>query len=303
MTAAQLDGFITAFENATGRRVIVMIEACKSGSFTDDIVTPGDNRIAVTCTDNNDAYMQLNGRISFTQFFVDRLLTGNSIYQSWLSAKNELNNMGLPYSLMDPQLEEGSASIASLTMVGGNFAIAGLFPEIIDQSPNASITANTSHSFYATLSDLDGIEAIWAVVLPPDYVAPPTSADLEAPEVSLPTFELTDSDNNGTYDADYSDFTYTGDYQITFYARNENGNVAVSSATVITVIGGQSTDMDNDGMPDAWEDMFPELDKTVDDASADPDNDGLTNYEEFQNEHSSRTTRTVMEILCLTAGK
>ena len=239
LSASQLNSFINTFQTATGRKVIVMIEACKSGSFTNDLITAGSNRVAVTCTDDNNAYQQLNGRISFTQFFVDRLLTGHSVFNAWLSAKNSLSNMGLPYNLMDPQLVEGVSMAAVQTIVGGNFAIASLFSEITGQSPNASITANTSHSFYATLSDLDGIEAVWAVVLPPHYVAPATSADLEAPEVALPTFDLTDPDKNGTYDADYSDFTYNGDYQITFYARNENGNVTPSPATIITVSGGQ----------------------------------------------------------------
>lgn len=44
MTATQLDGFVDSFQAATNRQVIVMIEACKSGSFTDDLVTSGQDR-------------------------------------------------------------------------------------------------------------------------------------------------------------------------------------------------------------------------------------------------------------------
>ncbi|MDB4538139.1 LamG domain-containing protein, partial [Akkermansiaceae bacterium] len=41
-------------------------------------------------------------------------------------------------------------------------------------------------------------------------------------------------------------------------------------------------DQDGDGMPDVYEDMFPGfLDKTVDDKDADPDSDGLSNFDEF----------------------
>ena len=81
-------------------------------------------------------------------------------------------------------------------------------------------------------------EAVWAVVLPPDYVAPAVSQDLEAPDVGLPTIELNDPDKNHRYEAEYSDFTYNGDYRITFYARNDNGNVTVSPSTIITVSDG-----------------------------------------------------------------
>jgi len=108
LTAAQLDDSIDAFQAATDRRVVVIIEACKSGSFTDDIVGAGQDRIAVTSTDDQDAYLQLQGRISFTQFFVDRLLAGDSVREGYLKATNQLGNMGLPYAKMEPQLVEGS---------------------------------------------------------------------------------------------------------------------------------------------------------------------------------------------------
>ena len=239
LTAVQLKGLIDTFQTATDRQVIVMIEACKSGSFTDDLVTGGQDRIAVTCTDDQDAYMQLQGRISFTQFFMDRLLTGDSIQKGYLKAKNQLSNMGLPYNRMNAQLVEGVSLASNSTMIGGDFAIASLFPEITSQSASTSVTADTIQTFFAELSDLEGIEAVWAVVIPPDYVPPVTSQDLEAPEVGLPSFDLTDPDKDGRHEGTYSDFTHNGDYRITFYARNENGSVTASPASIIAVTGGQ----------------------------------------------------------------
>ncbi|MFC1857339.1 C13 family peptidase [Thermodesulfobacteriota bacterium] len=239
LTAVHLKGYIDTFQAATNRQVIVMIEACKSGSFTDDLVSAGNDRMVITCTDDQDAYLQLAGRISFTQFFVDRLLTGDSIYQAWLKAKGQLGSMGIPYKWMKPQLSEGISMTSAQTMIGGNFAIASLFPEIMDQSPSISIIANTIQNFYVQLSDLEEIKAVWAVVLPPDYVPPTTSQDLEAPEVALPSFDLTDADKDGRYEGNYSDFIYNADYRITFYARNTNGNVTVSPATIVSVTDGE----------------------------------------------------------------
>jgi len=247
LTAAQLNGFIDTFQNATNRRVIVMIEACKSGSFTDDLVAQGDDRVIVTCTDDKNAYLQLAGRISFTQFFIDSLLTGDSIYDGWLKAKSKLSNMGLPYNLMQPQLVEGVSMASNQTMVGGDFAIASLFPTFGEQSPNEAITANTPQTLYINVVDLEGIESVWAVVLPPDYVPPTTAQDLEAPEVGLPTFDLIDTDKDGRYEEDYNNFVFNGNYRITFYARNANGNVSVSPATIVTVSGGQDVNLAGPG--------------------------------------------------------
>jgi hypothetical protein len=252
LTAAQLRSYLDQFQHATGRKVVVVIEACKSGSFTDDLVSQGQYRIVVTSTDDQDAYLQLAGKISFTQIFIDRLLTGDSVHQGWLKAKLQLGNMGLPYSLMEPQLAEGLSMISAQTWVGGDFAIAALYPEITDQSSNMFITANTMQTFFVDISDLEGIEAVWAVVVPPNYVPPPPSQDLEAPEVVLPTFSLTDPEKDGRYEGSYIYFAYNGEYRITFYARNAKGNVSVSPATIVTVTGGQDVqavpgDVNGDG--------------------------------------------------------
>ena len=164
--------------------------------------------------------------------------------------------MALPYTQMDPQLVEGIFNASDQTRIGGNFIIQSLFPEISEQSPNASITANSIHSLFVTISDLEGIEAVWAVVTPPDYVAPEISPDLESPEVVLPTISMSDPDRDGQFETQYNDFPYNGIYRVTFYARNETGHVTVSPATIITVAGGQDIvdvkpgDVNGDGVLD-----------------------------------------------------
>jgi len=232
-------GYLETFQNATGRRVVVVIEACKSGSFTDNL--SGDNRIIITSADDRDAYIQLGGSASFTQFFIDRLLAGDSLQQGWTKAAEKLTDMGVPYSKMRPQIE-GTATAD--IVLGGHFAIAPLFPEIIDKSPNESVEANTPKTLYAKVSDADGVETAWAVVQPPDYSLPETSQDLEAPEVNLPTVSLRDADRDGRFEAEYSDFVYNGEYRFTFYARSRNGNMSLSPVTVMNVAGGQDIESD-----------------------------------------------------------
>ena len=253
LTADQLNGYLDIFQAETGRQVIVFIEACKSGSFKDNLITYGQNRIVVTSTDMQDSYMQLDGWISFTQFIVDRLQAGDSVRQALDLSVVRLLDMGLPYSLMQPQLVEGVALSANDVMVGGDFAIAGLFPEITETSSNKNISANTSQNFYAKLSCLDEIESVWAVVVPPNYVPPVVGDDLTTPEVALPMITLTDPESDGQFDGSYRVFPYNGNYQITFYARNINGNVSVSPAITVIVTGVVEIDTDHDGVADAFD--------------------------------------------------
>jgi hypothetical protein len=117
------------------------------------------------------------------------------------------------------------------------------------------VTAGASVPFSVTVSDLSGKTKVWAVVEPPNYVPPDVVGDLEAPEVSLPTFDLTDEVNgvlDGIFVGSYGDFVYNGEHRIVFYARNADGLVTASPATIVTVSGGQDVqvvpgDVNGDG--------------------------------------------------------
>ncbi len=290
--AAQLNTWLNAFQDATGRKVVVVIEACKSGSFTDDLTADGYERVVITSTDNLNAYLDLDGRISFSQFLIDSLYAGDSLNTSYQKARTKLSNMGLPYSQMVPKLAESPALLATDLHIGGSFAIAGLYPEFAETSASQTVAANQAHTFFATLSDLEDIDHVWATIIPPGYTAPEITDDLESPEVTLPNFDLTDPDGDGRYEGDYSGFVYNDVYKLTFYASNANGNVTVSPAIDVTVTGGTGLDSDGDGMPNDWEDQYTQLDSAVDDAAADPDNDTLTNFQEYQHDTHPGTDDT-----------
>ena len=247
ITAADLYASISAFENATDRQVVIIIEACKSGSFVDDLVDPGTRRMVITSTDEGNAYLGLKGRISFTQFFMDGLLGGATFQNSFLKTEDRLASCGRPYSLMNSQIVEGVDLTLSQERLGGNFAIAGLLPEIVAQTQDFTTQAQTAHEFNVTVSDLTGRTKVWAVVETPDYRPPAVVGDLEAPEVQLPTFDLTDEESgvlDGVFKGSYSDFIYNGQYKIVFYGRNAEDMVTISPPTIVSVSGGIDWAMD-----------------------------------------------------------
>jgi hypothetical protein len=282
LLASDLKLFLDTFQETTNRKVVVMIEACKSGSFTDELESDVFDRVVITSTGNKNAYVDLGGHISFSQFFMDRLYSGSSMKRAFDLAKNQLSRMGLPYSRMLPQLPERMSFIADKIHIGGNFAIADQDPEILEISQDQTVSANTENTFYAKLSQEVPIEKVWAVVLPPGYTPPESTQNFEAPEVILPTFDLMDPENDYIYEGKYKDFIYNDVYMITFYARSNKGNIAVSQTIAVTVEGGQMLDTDKDGMPNDWEDLYPQLDKNVVDGASDSDGDNLSNFQEYQ---------------------
>jgi hypothetical protein len=249
LTAAQLKGFIDTFQAATNRQVIVMIEACKSGSFTNDLVTTGQDRIVVTSTTDQYLLMSPFGRDSFTQFFLDKLWEGDSIQTAFDKARQRLISLGAPYSQQSPQKAEGVSLASVNAWIGGNFIVAGALPEFTGQTANQSIAANTTQALFARLDPavIQTIEKVWAVIIPPVY----ETSGTETQVLQFPTLDLADADKDGQYDGSYNAFTYSGDYRVTFYASNTNGNIITSAPTVFSVTGGMSAgtpgDINGDG--------------------------------------------------------
>ena len=240
LLSEQLNNYLNVFQERTGRQVVVIIEACKSGSLISGIVQPGQNRIVVTSAgrgEDDDSYMALGGRISFTQFFIDRFSAGASLDSAYRNTLTELADLGIPYSVMQPQLEEGIALASSGTYLGGEFAVAGLYPGIINQTLSSVIQAGTLLTLSATLSSLDRVTSVWAVIMPPNYEVPTASDDFQSPDVAMPIVKLVATQTARKFEGIYSDFRISGDYTIRFYAATSNGHVSSSPAVTIKVTG------------------------------------------------------------------
>jgi hypothetical protein len=85
--------------------------------------------------------------------------------------------------------------------------------------------------------------------------------------------------DDGVYANSYTNTSERGSYtfKVDASGTSNTGDAFTRTATKSTVVG---RDSDNDGMPDVWEDVYG-LDKYRDDSAEDPDNDGLTNLEEY----------------------
>jgi len=250
LTMAQLNTYLNVFQERTGRAVVVVIEACKSGSFISGIVQTGQNRIVITSagrTEQSDSYLDLGGRISFTQLFMDRFSAGDSVSRAYQETINRLTTKGVPYSVMQPQLADGIGLTSATTYLGGSFGVAGLYPEIIEQTPSQMVPTGGSLTLQATLSSLERVTDVWAVITPPDYTTPTASGAFQTPTVGLPVVPLTRASTGERFSGTYRDFGTTGEYRITFYAATSTGRISSSPATIVTAaIGVTAGDINYD---------------------------------------------------------
>ena len=247
LLVSDLNALIINFQNETNRMIVLIIEACKAGSFIDGLKEK--NRIIITSVDKEDSPTSETGKTSFSQFFMDSLALGRSIRDSFNHAKNSLNNQGLPYSQMKPQLieDQTSTTISDDMFLGGDFVYFSHNIKFINTSTSKSIEVKTNEVFFAELSDLNDISNVWARILPEDLENQPTINDYEDQHFSL-EFEK-DSRFQGTYS-----FNDTGQYRIMFYAQNKKNTVIFSPPIFISV--GKTYDCSGDVNGDERIDLY-----------------------------------------------
>ena len=111
---------------------------------------------------------------------------------------------------------------------------------------------NTSTILSVEISTLSSIKSISAVVMPPSYIMPEISDEMQAPETGLPVVALVYSQNSEKYEYLYKNFSEAGIYRIIFYVMTIDKRVTLSSPTFITVMDGnlQTGDINADGQLD-----------------------------------------------------
>lgn len=234
---SKLDDFISK----TSRDIVVIIEACKSGSFI-PILTDNytNDKIAVITSSEAGklSYIDSFGGVSFTKFLSESMLSGKPLYRAFKDSKKKLLAQGSVYSSQVPQSYIPTDTLKNLR-VGGSFAAASMDLTSIDSykidgEDNATISSinlvdKNTISIEAKITSGSGIKRVWATIIPPDYT-PPSIADgsFKAPNLDKYTVPLSYDESSKTYKAIYTiptESTYSGIYDISIYAEDNDGLV------------------------------------------------------------------------------
>jgi streptogramin lyase len=239
LSASLLSNWLDILQNSITGKVIVIYDACHSGSFLFDIKPPsGKQRIVITSTlPDESAYFLTQGSVSFSNYFWNHIFNGLNIKEAF-----DLTQSALQYTTdkQHPQLDDngtgigneaGDGSLAQTTYIGNGTVIQGNAPVITSVSSPQMVNGTNAVLLYASgVTDTDGIARVWAVIRPPDY----HQGDSHSPVQSLPSIDLMPMGDN-RYEATYNGFTATGTYQIAIYARDQIGNTSVPKVTQVSV--------------------------------------------------------------------
>jgi hypothetical protein len=241
VTANQINQWLDVLQRQTGlKKIIVIIDASRSGSFIDDLATEG--RTIITSTDaSRTVNFGHDGRESFSQFFFQRLALGHSVAKSFQLAEEAFVGLKPPYDLR-PQLEgDGDGvpngdidrAIADQLHVGLDIKPGTTIPVIEQVTPPQEIGDTKTAQIWAEVHTVQDVQEVWAVIIPPNY-QPPDKSDGSS-RIELPIIFLTLSGDGKRYEGVYDGFSRPGEYTVIVYAEDRVGNVSAPKQTSVTV--------------------------------------------------------------------
>ncbi|MDM8535973.1 6-bladed beta-propeller [Desulfobacterales bacterium HSG17] len=238
LSAPDLDSWLDDLQNQTSAKVILIYDACESGSFLSQLKPPdGKERIILFSTSPGEsAYFVTQGSISFSNYFWTDIFNGKDVFQAFKSAENAISQtMEYQNPLIDDTgdgiSDASDGVLAQKTYIGNATQISGENPVIGQVSPEQNIiNTNTAILRADSVTDEDGIARVWAVIRPPGY----SPGDSNNTVQSLPSVEYTQNEGS-RYEAVYDDFNFNGTYEIAVYARDNKGNTSSPAFTRIRV--------------------------------------------------------------------
>ena len=240
LSAEQLDGWLDTLQQTLPGKVIVIYEACQSGTFVDALTPPpGKERVVLTSAGNEPAWFTNQGLLSFSYQFWGIVQAGGKVSRAYRvaselmsgfqTAQVDANNNGVP--------GEPGDSLKGLT-IGRGFVSAADNPTIGAVTEPFETHIHTAEVAASGIIDATGVSRVWAVVRPPGYVSGPA----DRPVLDVPTIELLDDDGDNTWVGEYDGFRQAGDYNVAFFAINDNGGLSTptetnTNRTIVTRIG------------------------------------------------------------------
>ena len=233
--ASSLAGWLDIAQDTIPGKVILIYDACYSGSFLPYMAPPaGKERIVVaSCLADEPAWFMNDGVLSFSyQLWASVFLNAN-LYESFVTAKNMMayDQTGVLDANGDGTQTKEDAQLVRDFLVGRGRVAASTPPVIGLVSEEQVLSETTGATFWASdISALNEIERVWAVIVPPGFE---NSADSEV--TGLDTIELTDPDQDGVYGGAYGQFVRPGMYNIVIFASDVADAVSLPRGTTVTV--------------------------------------------------------------------
>jgi hypothetical protein len=218
--------------NSYSGRLSLVYDACKSGSFIDEL--EGENRTIITSANSTqDALFLQDGAISFSGLFWQHIDNGQDMYGAFTQSSSFFSNNALNQT---PMLSV--SSVSDTTALKGRYIGQGNK----HASTSLSIQSSTSVvegdeltiSANLAANGRDDLQRIWAFVVPKGAA---TSDGQTSPIIDAPTVDLT-LNADGVYTGKLSAGTLQGSQYVSVVAQDSKGNKTLPSLRSVSMGSG-----------------------------------------------------------------
>ncbi|NJO18042.1 MAG: hypothetical protein HC877_20630 [Thioploca sp.] len=251
ITASEFKTLLDDYQTTTGNDLLLLIDACYSGTFSQQLLDERFRRAIISSTNDTVAYFDRADKQGFSRSFAKSLDKGMTFKEAFDYANKEQQKLVGDLSKLTtastndrsqnieqiPQFYDGTHGELGKHYLNNFSKITGDDTFAIESAISSSSLLVDQEVMLAAKTS-GRVKRAWAIVRPPqmNFVLDTSSTPILAyPRISL---EQT-PDHQETWQATWHDAVYNGDYAITFYAEDENRNVASSDIPVtLTMTGG-----------------------------------------------------------------
>lgn len=243
LTAETLDGWLDVVQPTVSERIIVVYDACKSGSFIPLLTPPaGKQRIVITSTTADEyAWFENDGVLSFSYQFWAYLQLNAYLVRAFNAAGNMMENDQT--ALLDASgngIPNEKVDDISDIVIGRGRVAASTPPVVGKVSEKQILNGEASASLRASnVVGLNPVTHVWGIVIPPGD----RSAD--DPVIDFPKLHFLDADQDGNYDAVYNGFTSVGTYQVLVYAKDIDDAISMPKEIIVSQTAADSYEDDD----------------------------------------------------------
>lgn len=282
-----LAGWIDAIAPTISGKIVIVYDACRSGSFMSALAASG--RLVITSAQGDEnAVFRAQGALSFSNFFWDQIDNGQDVWSAFTTARDAMardqngqldaDGDGIANEAADATLA-GQAFIGQSAIngtAGPTVGTAGAAaPGDASNTPITDLTGSTVKLFADSITSNRPVTRVWAELRPPNFVFP---SDREA-VLQFDTVDL-EPVGGGVYEVETDKLNADGTYTVLVYAKDEAGKISLPKIVDLGVnaslrhkavifVGGDATDPNWAGYQQAaiaaWEGLKSQQYSTTDD--------------------------------------
>lgn len=274
MAASKLKELLDTMQTKSNcNNITSVIEAPNAETLLNQLL--GQGRCVVTSTNKGEAASVAEGKLSFTQYFCNYANQGKSIRDAFLNTKNILSQLPGGFKSQEPQIdsdgngisnEVGDFERAAQLYLGSSYGLQDMMPEmkymsassVIEKGLVGKTVINTKGVLSGsavpqlTLSKVSAMNGVNIFVKADDFENNISNvyATIFSPSDEISQeLELTDTDKDGRYDGVVTDLNDFGSYKVITYAYDKSKNVSEPMKTLIVVVDGETTEIEEQKQP------------------------------------------------------